>query len=263
MPRILLLLVLLATGPLFAQTSEADLKTRLVDKPLYLRGEWEGDKLKFDASGQLLGSSKMLPFTLSGMDVQKVKLDDKGLTLDGKRVGVEFNWDQLARVVIKGESIRLHIDRPAGGDYSHALDRVFATLPELVPTLPIYWQTYAQQFLIPATAAKVTHAAGSSDSLARQHKIGGNVSAPRVLSMPQPSYDRRARAENISGKILVYLQVDQEGKPNNIRILHPLGFGLDDMAVDAVSRYKFAPAKENGNPVRVEMNIEVAFSMTQ
>lgn len=259
MPRILLLSVLLATGHLFAQTSEADLKARLVDKPLYLRGEWEADKLKFDASGQLLGSSKTLPFTLSGMDVQKIKLDDKGLALEGKRVGIEFHWDQLTRVAIKSESIRMHIDRPADGDYAHALDQVFATLPELEHTLPVYWQTYAQEHFVPASPTKVKDALGSSDSLPPPRKIGGNVSPPRVLAMPQPSYDRQAKSEQISGKVLVYLQVDQEGNPDNIRILHPLGFGLDEMAVDTVSRYKFAPATENGTPVRVEMNVEVNF----
>jgi hypothetical protein len=53
-------------GPLLAihaQSTEADLKTRLMDKPLYLRGFWRDDTLHFDPTGHLLGNSSPVTFS--------------------------------------------------------------------------------------------------------------------------------------------------------------------------------------------------------
>jgi protein TonB len=40
-----------------------------------------------------------------------------------------------------------------------------------------------------------------------------------------------------------------------------LGKGLDEKAVEAVQQYKFEPAMRNGEPVAVEVNIEVNFRL--
>jgi protein TonB len=40
-----------------------------------------------------------------------------------------------------------------------------------------------------------------------------------------------------------------------------VGHGLDEKAVEAVKKYRFIPAKENGKPVAVGMNVEVNFEI--
>lgn len=40
-----------------------------------------------------------------------------------------------------------------------------------------------------------------------------------------------------------------------------LGSGLDEAAVEAVQKYKFAPATMNGQPVVVDLYIEVNFKI--
>ena len=37
--------------------------------------------------------------------------------------------------------------------------------------------------------------------------------------------------------------------------------GLDEKAMEAVRSYKFKPARKNGQPVTVEMNVEVNFQI--
>ena len=49
--------------------------------------------------------------------------------------------------------------------------------------------------------------------------------------------------------------------PQNVHVLHGVGMGLDEKAVEAVKQYRFKPAKENGKPVAVEMNVEVNFQI--
>jgi protein TonB len=93
------------------------------------------------------------------------------------------------------------------------------------------------------------------------HRIGGGVSAPQVLFAPEPQFSEEARKAKVAGNVLVYLQVDTNGKPRNVKVLRGIGLGLDEKAVEAVSQYKFKPAMENGHPVVVEMNVEVNFQI--
>ncbi len=92
-------------------------------------------------------------------------------------------------------------------------------------------------------------------------RIGGGVSAPVALYTPEPEFSEEARKAKVAGNVVVYLQVDTNGKPVNVRVLRGIGMGLDEKAIEAVRQYKFKPAMENGHPVRVEMNVEVNFQI--
>jgi len=92
-------------------------------------------------------------------------------------------------------------------------------------------------------------------------RIGGGVAAPIVLFAPEPEFSEEARKAKASGNVLVYLQVDTNGRPMHVRVLRGIGLGLDEKAVEAVSHYKFKPAMENGHPVAVEMQVEVNFQV--
>jgi protein TonB len=90
---------------------------------------------------------------------------------------------------------------------------------------------------------------------------GGPMIAPQVLYSPEPEFSETARKDKVSGNVLVALTVDAAGRPTDIRILRGLGYGLDEKAVEAVSRYKFKPAMQNGHPVPVPININVDFQI--
>lgn len=258
---LLLAILILLVAPLAAQSTEAELKARLIHKPLYLRGQWHDDQLKFDANGSLIGVSGPYPFTLSGVEINSVKLSDKGLKLKGHRVGLVFDHDAIQRKSL--ESVALEIDPPAGGDYSSALQRIFTDdLAEFVPSLPSYWREYGiKHFLHGADAASGKDVGKVLSGEPKVVRVGGSVVPPKVLFAADPQFTALARSERIGGKVLVYVQVDREGKPNHVRILKPVGFGLDEMAAKSVSEYKFKPAEENGVPVAVELNVEVKFEI--
>jgi protein TonB len=92
-------------------------------------------------------------------------------------------------------------------------------------------------------------------------RVGGGVLAPVVLFAPEPEFSEEARKAKASGNVLVYLQVDTNGHPMNIRVVRGIGLGLDQKAIEAVSHYKFKPATENGHPVTVEMQVDVNFQI--
>jgi TonB family protein len=264
-----LLAFLVAPCCVTAQKSEADLRARLLHQPLYLRGQWSGDTLDFDPAGNLKGASAPVSFTLSGIDVQSAKLTSNELVLVGQRVGLEFDKDVSRRVDLKlrgklgttkPEQMTLKIERPTDGDFNPALDAIFTgNLAEMVPLLPGYWQAFAQKHLLPAGSPQATPVGGVAP--VPPLRIGGGVSPPRLLTKVDPQFDETARAMKYSGVVLVNFVVDAEGKPGRFRILHPVGLGLDEQAIGAVSQYTFQPATQSGLPVTVELNVEVNFQI--
>ena len=92
-------------------------------------------------------------------------------------------------------------------------------------------------------------------------RVGGGVSAPRVLYMPDPEYSEQARKAKYEGTVTLWLIVAPDGRPHNIRISKSLGMGLDEKAVEAVRQWKFEPARKGGQAVSVQINVEVEFRL--
>jgi TonB family protein len=55
--------------------------------------------------------------------------------------------------------------------------------------------------------------------------------------------------------------VDEHGLPRDLKVVRPLGLGLDQKAIEAVEKWKFSPGKKDGKPVPVQATIEVNFRL--
>ena len=84
---------------------------------------------------------------------------------------------------------------------------------------------------------------------------------PRRIYGGEPEYSKAARRAKYQGTIVLFVIVDASGTTRDIQIERPLGFGLDEQAVAAVSRWTFKPAQKDGNPVSVQVNVEVSFRL--
>ena len=93
------------------------------------------------------------------------------------------------------------------------------------------------------------------------YKVGGDVRPPTVVSMVNPEFTEAARKKGISGNVQVALIVDEKGVPKDIRVVHGLGLGLDEKAVEAVRGYRFKPATKDGVPVPVKIFVNVNFQI--
>jgi TonB family protein len=92
-------------------------------------------------------------------------------------------------------------------------------------------------------------------------RVGGGVSAPRGLFTPDPEYSEEARKAKYQGTVILWLIVDPNGKPRDIKVARSLGMGLDEKAIEAVKSWKFDPARKDGAPVAVQINVEVNFRL--
>jgi protein TonB len=93
------------------------------------------------------------------------------------------------------------------------------------------------------------------------YQIGGDVSAPQLIYQVDPEFSEEARKAKFQGEVLVHLIVDATGRPTNVRVIRPVGMGLDEKAREAVAQYKFRPAKKGGQAVPVELNVAVNFQI--
>ena len=93
------------------------------------------------------------------------------------------------------------------------------------------------------------------------YRVGGGVSAPRILYSPDPDYSEEARKAKFQGTVTLWLVVGADGRPRDARVARSLGMGLDEKALAAVRQWKFEPAMKDGRPVAVQINVEVNFRL--
>jgi TonB family protein len=133
-----------------------------------------------------------------------------------------------------------------------ALNNIFANSidPVMMSHLPEYWQEYFtsksqhRQYMPQDASIKV---------------VSEGVTPPRVLNSIDPSSNEYAQKYGIAGMELLRTVVDATGIPRQMAIQRPIGFGLDEKAVEAIKNSHFRPATVNGQPVPVVVDLVVTF----
>jgi len=114
-----------------------------------------------------------------------------------------------------------------------------------------------------AAAPSVTVTGPAGTTTAGAYRPGGGITNPIPISHPEPQYSPEATQAKWQGAVMLSLVVDETGKPTNIKVIRPLGLGLDEKAIESVSQWKFQPGTKDGVPVPVQAQIEVTFRLLQ
>jgi TonB family protein len=121
---------------------------------------------------------------------------------------------------------------------------------------------YDPAALMQRQAAAIRAAQPALLSTSTAHHIGeGGGSSPVLLSKVEPEYSAEARAAKYEGTVLLRSEIGADGIVRDIKVVGPLGLGLDEKAVEAVAKWKFKPGTIDGRPVAVIASIEVAFKL--
>ena len=90
--------------------------------------------------------------------------------------------------------------------------------------------------------------------------VSGGVLNGKALSLPKPIYPAAARNTGASGKVIVEVTIDEQGKVIEARAVsgHPF---LQQTAVQAARQARFSPATLSGEPVKVKGTINYVFSL--
>jgi TonB family protein len=336
--------------------SEEELKQLLVGKALYLRGGYLDNSLSFDEHGRITGHSPQGSYTLSAIQIDKVRLTKHKVELEGARYGLHF-LGQLAfedassaydrvRITPKKKVVRITIDReivvkpkkekepkaikgkdlkanaaaktmppapvapgtappaatpatPAAAQpaptaqpaelseadqlkasiaaapaaerpadaasvtttlstahatrvLKEAIDRIFAQGLDdrMMAAMPDFWKLYYQ-----AVAAKADYRP-KDPSIFRQNTVDQKAV---LLTKFEPDSNEFAQASGVAGMALYHTVIGPDGKAAEIAVARPIGFGLDENAVEAIRKASFQPAVKDGKPVSVLLDLVVQF----
>ena len=92
-------------------------------------------------------------------------------------------------------------------------------------------------------------------------RVGGGVTSPVPVYKIEPEYSEEARKAKYQGTVVLSVIIDATGKPTNLKVVRPLGLGLDEKAIEAVRKWRFRPGTKEGKPVAVYATIEVNFRL--
>jgi protein TonB len=82
------------------------------------------------------------------------------------------------------------------------------------------------------------------------------------LQNPKPAYPSASRRRGEEGKVTLRVYVGVDGRPETIETRTPSGFArLDDAARDAVSRWRFVPARRGDQPMAAWVLVPIVFSL--
>ena len=95
------------------------------------------------------------------------------------------------------------------------------------------------------------------------YRPGNGVMMPRVLNEVKPSYTAEAMRAKIQGVVMVEAVVMPDGGVGQVQVIRSLDptFGLDQEAIKAVKKWRFAPGTRFGQPVPVLVEIELTFTL--
>jgi TonB family protein len=288
-----LLCIAAGTATASTQSAESALK-QFEGKVLVLRHPLQDSVQQYDAEGKVLKGGNEGPWTVyGGVLIDKVELSPDKLRFEGRRVLFLFLKGQFTAMDFK--RLKRPVDPPFPPEVNleialdHALDSaeearavlggVFALDTRgLLDSLPDLWHGVLDDQLVydpaqkrdaefhmqlpPSSASKRPRkAAPDAISADQLFHVGADVTAPKATFTPEPKFTEIARYEKFQGTVVVDVIVGSDGAVHKVRLLRPLGLGLDESAQSTIQTWRFQPATRNGQPVAVEMNVEVAFNL--
>ncbi len=93
------------------------------------------------------------------------------------------------------------------------------------------------------------------------YRPGSGIEPPGLVREVPPDYTEQARRAGLEGEVLLEMIVTTEGTVTDVRVIRPLGAGLDERAVAAVRQWQFSPARRRGTPVAVLVEVAVEFRL--
>jgi TonB family protein len=252
-----------------AKDVEKTLNHLLGQKVVFLRHAYRGTHLRYNPSGELVEGGPSGIWGLNGViQVTRVKLRGTALEIEGNRTIMAYNLaTNRAEADPTPEDIHVEVTldpmHQSIEDVSQVLSRVFMSEAERPrDDLPPYWKAFVEHKITPKEDnGRTSFVIPELESMRIPKNAGPEWKRPRPLYTPDPSYPERARKQKVQGTSLLEIVIDSTGGVQQINIVRPVGSGLDEMAVDAVSGWRFDPATRDGQAVQVAMFVEVSFHL--
>jgi len=251
----LLLLLQAPTGAISDGALRDALTVKYAKKLATVRGFPTGTRFQFDAVGMLIGGTPGV-FTLDGhLRVESVNVSPDRVEVRGRQAFLEY--DAKTRNLeesIGGSRMTLEFAREPGVSVERAIEAALVSFDGLPKLVPAYWT----KFLSGNGELETVVDSATGVAVPRASEAQGLV--PKATKQIPPVYPNAVKPLAVTGTVILRVIVDEQGKPQVADIVTPVGYGLDQAAIDAVNQWEFEPARKDGNGVKVYFRVRVNFS---
>ena len=280
-PAFLLCIFLMATQALASDQLGDALNHQYKDRVFTFRQPMTAPTQQYDAQGNSPTASALGSWTIYGrIQIKKIKVAPTWLILEGRRIGMKFSDHSKTLVPAKLDDkmkveIFLHAPLNSADQAREILGHIFAfTREDFLASVPEFWRKYLADniesyaddgsSIVFKPAAPIPNPKDPNVKLPPGvFHVGKEVTPPQAIhgATPDPDYSDAARQERFGGPNVFYVIVGPDGTVSSVELARPLGLGLDEKSAQKIKTWKFQPAKRNGDPVPVEVVVEVSFQL--
>lgn len=272
----------LCSLPAKAASPDDDLRSKYRGKVLMLRNFYCGQDLRFNEQGDLQAGGPTGAWTICrDVRIGNLKIEKGVLHITGQRIYLAHNAGQdfldvldlepndakkakKYKDLIQNQKISIEAQLPQNADSSGVqavMDKLFySSQQEFSEAVPDLWKCFFQTETRKSVCEDSMPMPNPVKPRQVEH-VGGKVTAPKANYTPDPSYTDEARMAKYQGTTVMSVLIDPTGTVKGIRIVRPLGMGLDEQAATSISTWRFTPAEREGKPFAVEVRVEVQFNL--
>jgi TonB family protein len=242
---------------------ERDLRQHYEKKVVLVRHFYEGPLIRYDDTMQVVRAPEG-SWTVTGyVQIKKVHVKDGAVFMEGERLAAIFDEKKKTmRLARYDEPVVIKFPIASDDDTRKKLFQIFVSKgDEAASLVPSYWRHYAETHDLTDPSKPFAESPKAPVPPTDVHRVGGEITPPRPIYKPEPSFTQFARRFRIQGQMGLVVTLNEKGEPQDISIVEPLGAGLDESAVAAIQKWRFEPSrkKDSGEPVKVRIQVDVDY----
>jgi Gram-negative bacterial TonB protein C-terminal len=231
-------------------------------KNLLLSHPYVNNKLRFSASGALVGNSEEGTWTMNGIaHVEKIEVKPNLIRVSAKREIIVLRTEN-GKLGLQPIYLTKHLEVELEAantiatldDVRQTLGRVFHE-ENLGRKINEYWRAVVRITGVNPKSGQLTMEGGLDGVygyLEGDHPVylpTSQIVPPQRTHKEDAVYTRTAAVKRTQGKVFIMVVVNEKGYPAIIHLLKDLGDDLDIQTLAATSQWRFRSATKDGQPV--------------
>lgn len=115
--------------------------------------------------------------------------------------------------------------------------------------------------ILSVAALAVVLAGGGLAAQDQVYKVGEGVTSPVLIKEVKPIYSKSAMDRKVEGTVEVDAVILKDGTVGDVTVKRSLDEDLDQEAIRATKQWRFRPGTKDGEPVNVQVFIELTFTL--
>jgi TonB family protein len=112
----------------------------------------------------------------------------------------------------------------------------------------------------PTTDRDVAMTECATQAGAVKYKPGAGMVPPKFLAVRFAEYPLKERNKLIQGDVDLCLIIGEDGVPTDVKIIKPLGYGLDENVLEVAKEWGFDSGIFNGKPTKMAVYAKIRFT---